>query len=177
MAQIDTQVLVERHYQALYRFALSLSRSESDASDLTQQTFYLWAAKGHQLRDQTKAKTWLFTTLYREFLAIRRRAERHPHEEMNEDHHAAPEISAEAANKFDSTVVQKALSQLNEKYAPALTLFYLKDHSYKQISEVLGIPIGTVMSRLCRGKQELRKLLVDTGDMITLKGETPEGES
>ena len=52
----------------LYRFALSLSRQESDAADLTQQTFFLWASKGHQLRDQSKVKTWLFTSLYREFL-------------------------------------------------------------------------------------------------------------
>jgi len=50
----DFQQLVDRQYAPLYRFALSLSRSEADAADLTQQTFFLWAAKGHQLRDRSK---------------------------------------------------------------------------------------------------------------------------
>ena len=60
----------------LYRFALSLSRRESDAADLTQQTFLLWAKKGHQLRDPGKVKTWLFTSLYREFLGRKRQQDR-----------------------------------------------------------------------------------------------------
>ena len=60
----------------LYRFALSLSRQESDAADLTQQTFLLWASKGHQLRDPSKVKTWLFTSLYREFLGRKRQQDR-----------------------------------------------------------------------------------------------------
>ena len=68
--------LVEAHYAALYRFALSLAKNTTDASDLTQQTFFVWATKGHSLRDAAKAKTWLFTTLYREFLRVRRRGGR-----------------------------------------------------------------------------------------------------
>ena len=65
--------LVDLHYPSLYRFALSLARSEADACDLAQQTFYVWAKKGHALREAAKAKSWLFTTLYREFLRGRRR--------------------------------------------------------------------------------------------------------
>ncbi len=175
MQEIDPQVLVEQHYQALYRFALSLSRSDSDASDLTQQTFYLWAAKGHQLRDLTKVKTWLFSTLYHEFLATRRKADRYVHEDVNEEEHAAPDSAPAVPNKFESGVAQKALAQLGEKYRPALTLFYLQSHSYKEISEILHIPIGTVMSRISRGKEELRKLLVNSEDAITLKSESPQG--
>ena len=57
--------LVDAHYAPLYRFALSLTRNSSDAGDLTQQTFFIWAKKGEQLRDAAKAKSWLFTTLYR----------------------------------------------------------------------------------------------------------------
>src|SRR5204862_7625065 len=72
MSATDFQQLVDRQYAPLYRFALSLSKSEAGAADLTQQTFFLWAAKGHQLRDRSKAKSWLFTTLYREFLNRRR---------------------------------------------------------------------------------------------------------
>jgi len=68
VAALDFEQLVEVFYMPLYRFALSLSREPSDAADLTQQTFLLWASKGHQLRDGSKVKTWLFTSLYREFL-------------------------------------------------------------------------------------------------------------
>ena len=63
--------LVERYYAPLYQFAFSLALAEAEACDLTQQTFTIWAAKGHQLRDTTKVKTWLFTTLHREFMNSR----------------------------------------------------------------------------------------------------------
>src|SRR4051794_9984945 len=68
--------LVDAHYAALHRFALSLARNGADAGDLVQQTFFIWATKGHALREQAKAKTWLFTTLYREFLRGKRREAR-----------------------------------------------------------------------------------------------------
>ena len=78
------QQLVDRHYAALYRFGLSLSRNADAAADLVQQTFYLWAEKGHQLRDLSKAKSWLFTTLYREYLSTYRRNVRHPQVELDD---------------------------------------------------------------------------------------------
>ncbi|HXB59356.1 MAG TPA: RNA polymerase sigma factor, partial [Candidatus Acidoferrales bacterium] len=83
MAQsVDFENLVSSHYGTLYQFALSLTRDEAEACDLTQETFCIWAAKGHQLRDVTKVKTWLFTTLHREFLGSRRRQTRFPHVEL-----------------------------------------------------------------------------------------------
>src|SRR5260370_37391009 len=74
----DFEQLVDAHYAALYRFALSLAKNEMDAADLTQQTFYIWAEKGRDLRDPGKAKSWLFTTLYREFLGGRGHERRFP---------------------------------------------------------------------------------------------------
>jgi DNA-directed RNA polymerase specialized sigma24 family protein len=71
MTHCDFERIVTQHYEPLYRFAFSLTRAEPDAMDLTQQTFCIWAAKGHQLRDSSKVKTWLFTTLRREFLNMR----------------------------------------------------------------------------------------------------------
>ena len=62
--------LVDAHYTPLFRFALSLTRNSSDAGDLTQQTFFIWAKQGHALREASKAKSWLFTTLYRDRLDI-----------------------------------------------------------------------------------------------------------
>src|ERR1051326_3957103 len=84
MSEIDFHQLVDRQYAPLYRFALSLTKSEADAADLTQQTFFLWASKGEQLRDSSKAKSWLFTTLYREFLNRRRHEIRFPKIELDE---------------------------------------------------------------------------------------------
>ena len=79
---MDFNQLVEAHYRGLFQLALSLARSEADAADLTQETFLRWAEKGSQLRDTTKAKSWLYTTLYRQFLGRQRHVTRFPHDEM-----------------------------------------------------------------------------------------------
>ena len=70
---VDFESLVAAYYEPLYGFAFGLTRNEADACDLVQQTFSIWANKGHQLRDTSKVKTWLFTTLHREFLGARRK--------------------------------------------------------------------------------------------------------
>ena len=80
--KVDFESLVARYYAPLFQFAFSLTRNEADACDLTQQTFTIWATKGHQLRDTSKVKTWLFTTLHREFLESRRRRTRFPHSDL-----------------------------------------------------------------------------------------------
>ena len=145
----------------LYRFALSLSRRESDAADLTQQTFLLWAKKGHQLRDPGKVKTWLFTSLYREFLGRKRQQDRFVDVENNPEAISAQVVPATVVNQMDGEIVQRALLALEEIYRTPLTLFYLEQHSYKEIAATLEIPIGTVMSRISRGKDQLRKALAE----------------
>ncbi len=150
--------LVDAYYQALFRFAVSLTRDADRAADLVQQTFCIWATKGSQLRDRTKAKTWLFTTLHREFLGQRRRAERFPEEELDERTAAAtvaPENDAD--RQMDAQRALELLGSLDEAYRAPVSLFYLQQHSYKEIAEILDIPIGTVMSRLSRGKEILRR--------------------
>src|SRR5208282_1492102 len=92
----DFEGLVERFYAPLYQFAFSLTRAEADACDLTQQTFAIWAAKGHQLRDPSKVKTWLFTTLHREFLDSRRRQTRFPQVELDTAEIELPAVSPAA---------------------------------------------------------------------------------
>ncbi len=161
MATLDFEKLVEDYYMPLYRFGLSLSRRGSDAADLTQQTFFLWASKGHQLRDTSKVKTWLFTTLYREFLGRKRQQDRFVDSENNPEAIAAQVVPASVVNQLDGDIVQRALLALEEIYRAPLTLFYLQQHSYKEIAETLDIPIGTVMSRISRGKAQLRRALVD----------------
>jgi RNA polymerase sigma factor (sigma-70 family) len=150
--------LVDAHYQALFRFGMSLTRDVDRASDLVQETFCIWAAKGDQLRDRSKAKTWLFTTLHREFLSQRRRASRFSDEPLDE---AAAEAvvppQEDAERQMDGHRAMELLGALDESYRTPLALFYLQQHSYKEIAEILDVPIGTVMSRLSRGKEMLRK--------------------
>jgi RNA polymerase sigma-70 factor, ECF subfamily len=154
--------LVESYYAALYRFALSLARNPADASDLTQQTFFVWATKGGTLRDTTKAKTWLFTTLYREFLRIRRRSGRITAiEDLAPQEKDPPDLEVDIVSRMDAQLVMEALQEVDEVFREPLTLFYLQDLSYTEIAEILGVPIGTVMSRLSRGKVHLRARLAE----------------
>src|SRR5262249_40874981 len=102
----DFEQIVALHYESLYKFALSLARAEADARDLTQQTFYVWAAKGHQLRDRSKVKAWLFTTLHRAFLGARQRYTRFPHHGLEEVHlEDLPACSPDFANAIDGSQV------------------------------------------------------------------------
>lgn len=154
--------LVETYYASLFRFALSLTRSSSDASDLTQQTFFIWATKGGSLRDIEKAKSWLFTTLYREFLRGRRRdARMTAFEDLSPAEQDPPDVAPDLVNKMDAPLVMAALQEVDPAFREPLALFYLQDLSYIEIAEVLAVPIGTVMSRLSRGKAHLRARLAE----------------
>ncbi len=159
----EFEELVQAYYRPLYQFAFSLARREADACDLTQQTFYIWATKGRALRDPTKAKTWLFTTLHREFLKARRHDRMYPERAIVEGDGNLPAPSASAIELLDSATVVEALARVEEVYRAPLTLFYLGEHSYKEISDILSVPLGTVQSRIARGKDQLRELL-GTGD-------------
>lgn len=163
--------LVALYYEALYQFAFSLSRDEADACDLTQQTFYVWAIKGHQLRERTKVKTWLFTTLHRQFLETRRRATRFPHSDIDEVEAELPPTPA-AFEQLDGHAVTRALARVDEVYQGPVALFYLQDFTYREIAEILGVPIGTVKSRIARGIARLQQLLAD--DLSAGKSSTGE---
>ena len=160
-ANVDFETLVTRHYEALYQFAFSLARSEADACDLTQQTFCVWAIKGHQLRDPSKVKTWLFTTLHREFLGLRRKQTRFPQVELEHAAAELPVVSPAAVNQLDTAQVLGALARLDPIYHAPIALFYLQDCSYNEIDEILDVPLGTVKSRLTRGLGRLHQLLSD----------------
>ncbi len=157
--KMDFESLVTQYYRSLYQFAFSLTQSEAEACDLTQQTFYIWAIKGHQLRDNSKVKSWLFTTLHREFLETRRRQTRFPHYELEQVGAELPAVSPARVNELDSAHVLQALLRVDQVYQSAVALFYLEDCSYKEIAEILNTPIGTVKSRIARGIAQLQRLL------------------
>src|SRR5471032_2762451 len=127
---MDFESLVVGYYEPLYQFAFSLTRDEPDSCDLVQQTFCIWANKGHQLRDETKVKTWLFTTLHREFLGVRRKQVRFPHVELEQAAAELPVVSPAPINQLDTAQVLTALGHLDEIYRAPVALFYLQDYSY-----------------------------------------------
>ena len=157
---LDFEKLVELHYKSMYRFAFSLTRSESEASDLTQQSFYIFAKSGGQLRDKSKVKSWLFTTLHREYLARRRRIVRFPETEYSEAQNELPVVEANFTTA-DAPAVLGALAKVDPTFQSAVALFYLEDYSYPQIAEILDVPLGTVKSRIALGIEQLKRLLLE----------------
>ncbi len=157
---MDLERLTDEHYAPLYRFAVSLCAQESDACDLVQETFYLLATKGHQLENPAKVKSWMFTTLYRLFLGRKRRFVRFPHHELAEVEDELPEAPP-APERIDWPVVAAGLARLDEPFRGPLALFYLESCSYDDIARILGIPLGTVKSRIARGLAQLQRIIIE----------------
>src|SRR5215831_922996 len=121
----DFETIVAEHYEPLYKFALSLTRLEADACDLTQQTFYIWATKGHQLKNRSQVKSWLFTTLHRAFLQAHRRQARFPHHALDDVAlDAMPTFLPNQADNVDCSRVLSALAHVDEVYQSAVVLSY-----------------------------------------------------
>jgi len=158
-ADLEFADLVDRYHGPLYRFALSLTGSEADACDLVQQTFYTWARKRGQLRESSKVKSWLFTTLHRNFLQDRRRETRHRHVEFQGAEAELPVLEPQNMASLDGTQVVRLLQNLDSTFQACLALYYLEDYSYEEIASILDVPLGTVKSRLARGIGHLRRLL------------------
>ena len=152
--KIDLQAIVSEYYAGLYRFGLALAKNESEAADLTQETFLILAKHEKQIREPERIKAWLFTTLRREFLRKIRIHTAHPEVEFQPEKHEIRPIKSDALRTIDGRTALAALAKIEERYRSAVELFYLADLSYKEISETLGVPIGTVMSRLSRGKEQ-----------------------
>ncbi len=139
---------------------MSLTRTENEACDLVQQTFLIWASKGHQLQEASKAKSWLFTTLHRCFLESRRRITRFPHHEISEVEGELPNVEADLVNQLDAAEVVKLLERVDPQFQAAVALFYLEDYSYNDIATILNVPLGTVKSRIARGLVQLKALVL-----------------
>lgn len=171
--EFETEAL--RYLDALYRTALRMTRSEADAEDLVQETYI----RAFRFRDQftlgTNMKAWLFRILTNTFINTYRRKAAQPevtdldgvdesslYRRMADDRAASssPDPEAELLNGMVDTEVTAALEELPEKFRTAV-LLDVEGFSYKEIAEMLGIPIGTVMSRLHRGRKFLQKRLYD----------------
>jgi RNA polymerase sigma-70 factor (ECF subfamily) len=156
---LDFESLVRRFERDLYQFALSLTGSEPHACDLVQETFYIWATKGSQLREPRMVKSWLFTTLHREFLQTLRHRDRYCDEDVSTMEAELPAVQPDVLARVDSATALQCLAALEERYRGPIALYYLEDYSYLEISSILGIPLGTVQSRIARGKAQLLRML------------------
>lgn len=149
--------LIEEHYQFLYRFACRLSGSSHDAEDLVQQTFLAAQRSLDQLREREKARAWLTAILRNAFKRSVKPKGAGP--AVSLEGLPEPEGTFSADRPLDSEELQEALNRLPEEYRAAVVLFYLEELSYREIAEALEVPLGTVMSRLSRGKVVLRRML------------------
>src|SRR5947208_16214586 len=115
-ADLEFENLVKLYYGDLYRFGLSLTGSEADAADLTQETFYIWANKGHQLQKAASVKGWLFTTLHREFLKTCRRRNRFSNESLDEGAEGLPNVPPDCAQRVASRTLLPLLRETAEPF-------------------------------------------------------------
>ena len=159
---------------SLYSAALRLTRNPADAEDLLQEAL-LRAFRGFSgFEDGTNLKAWMYRILTNTFINSYRKKQREPVTVQDEDiadwylydklGTAGAEASAESEvlDKIPDEEVQRALEALPEGFRMAVLLADVEGFSYKEIAEILEIPIGTVMSRLHRGRKALQKALWET---------------
>lgn len=158
LERVDLEHLVEAYSAALYRYAYRLSGSSADAEDLTQQVFLVAAQKLDQVRNAECIRPWLYAVLRNCYLHERRRIDREGAGFLANDLDELPEQVQ--ASEIDRELLQLAIDELPEEYKLVVVMFYFEDCTYREIAERLGLPIGTVMSRLSRGKGHLRGRLL-----------------
>lgn len=151
----DLESLVREHHQDLYRYAYRLSGSSSDAEDLTQQTYLIAHQRLEQVREPSRIRFWLLKILRNAFLKTQKKKQELLQENL--DYH--PNEESETPTLVDPEELQLILNDVPEEFRTPLIFYYFRELSYKEIAEVMECPIGTVMSRLSRGKEILRTRL------------------
>jgi RNA polymerase sigma-70 factor, ECF subfamily len=171
----DQQLSFERdvfpYMRKLYPAALRMTRNPSDAEDLLQDTFAKAYVAFHQFRPGTNLSAWLYRILANTFINTCRKVRREPAQSLFSElgQMQAPEslfsrsarsAEEEALDRLADSKIIRALRDLPEGFRAAIYLADIEGYPYKEVAEIMGIPIGTVMSRLHRGRERLRERLV-----------------
>lgn len=183
-AEFEAEAL--RHLPEVTRFARSLTRDESDAEDLVQDTFLTAYRQWGQYQRGTECRAWLFTICRHRFYRVRERAERQVATEDPElealasaaVHMGAQEAGLQGAFERSEVIqaVEQAIAELPDAYREVAALIDLHDQTYDTVAQILGIPVGTVRSRLFRARRLLQERLlayaVDLG--LAAPGRAPD---
>ena len=171
-ARFETDALP--YLDQLYGAALRMTRNPADAEDVVQEAFAKAYASFHQFKPGTNLKAWLYRILTNTYINSYRKKQRQPQQSSDENvedwqlaraeqHTSSGLRSAEmdALDRMPDSVVKDAMAELSPDFRLAVYLADVEGFSYKEIAEIMETPIGTVMSRLNRGRTQLRGLLAD----------------
>jgi RNA polymerase sigma-70 factor (ECF subfamily) len=171
----DVAHLVAEHHEAVYRYAYRLCGAVPDAEDLTQQVFLVAQQNLGQLRRATSGRSWLFTILRHCFLRGRRHARPVAASSLDLNIDNIP-VEVPSDEEIDRQRLQEALGELPDMFRLVVLMYYFEDCSYREISEKLDLPIGTVMSRLARAKGHLRSRLFEPACPVAQHGQASSSQ-